>query len=232
MSGRPPPPLPPSASAATRTRSTAETRAVRSSVTPAATAALSPVSATSRMTPDSSRALCSSIRPRRSLPETPARLWARNGMPATVSGPFASAGPPASARRRRSSAISFACDAALVEQGADALGQLVGAGAQQRRGFAERLRLGGDVGERALAGQRLDAADAARGRGLGDELEGADVAGAARRGCRRRARASRCRRRRRAPSPGGRPSRRRGPRRRTSRRRARGRRDPRRRPGS
>ena len=29
-------------------------------------------------------------------------------MPATVSGPFASAGPPASARRRRSSAISFA----------------------------------------------------------------------------------------------------------------------------
>src|SRR5713226_9299042 len=40
MSGRPPPPLPPSASAPLRTRSTAEKRAVRSAVTPTTRPAL------------------------------------------------------------------------------------------------------------------------------------------------------------------------------------------------
>ena len=40
MSGRPPPPLPPSASAPLRTRSTAEKRAVRSAVTPTTMPAL------------------------------------------------------------------------------------------------------------------------------------------------------------------------------------------------
>ena len=46
--------------------------------------------------------------------------------------------------------------AALVEQRPDPLGQLLGPGAQQRRGLGERRLLGGDVGERAGAGQRLD----------------------------------------------------------------------------
>ena len=56
---------------------------------------------------------------------------------------------------------------------------LAGGAAEQARGFVEALLLVGDVVERALPGQRLDAAHAGGDAAFGDDLEQADVAGAA-----------------------------------------------------
>src|SRR5947199_5784 len=72
MSARPPPPLPPSTSAPLRTRSIAEKRDVRSSVTPTTTPALpSSVTPTMATTPEPRRFLPSSARLRRSLRSMP-----------------------------------------------------------------------------------------------------------------------------------------------------------------
>ena len=99
-------------------------------------------------------------------------------MPATVSGP---AGVGRAAGHRQAAAEIgdlLGLRLALVEEAADAVGELLGPGAEQRRGVGERGLGGGEVGERAGAGQGLDPADAAGRGAFGDELEGADVAGA------------------------------------------------------
>ncbi len=95
MSGRPPPPCPPSAAAAARTRSTALIRAVRSSVTPTATAARPALIATMTATPLPSRALASSTRPRSALASMPSTTWPTKPMPATCSIAAPDASPPA-----------------------------------------------------------------------------------------------------------------------------------------
>ena len=66
------------------TRSIADTRPTRSLVTPAATAALPPLSAISSTAPEPIRALCSSISAGRSLPVTPCTSWPTKGTPPTV----------------------------------------------------------------------------------------------------------------------------------------------------
>src|SRR3954453_10588562 len=79
MSGRPPPPFPPSAAAAAFTRSTALKRDVRSSVTPTTMPALpSPVIPTSATTPEPSCFLPSSARPFRSLISIPSTARANS----------------------------------------------------------------------------------------------------------------------------------------------------------
>ena len=82
ISGRPPPPLPPTAAAPARTRSTAEIVAVRSSVTPTATAALPSFTPIKAATPEPSFFLVSSIRPRKSFAATPSRTRPANLTPA------------------------------------------------------------------------------------------------------------------------------------------------------
>ncbi len=62
MSGRPPPPLPPKASAPTRTKSTALKRLTRSSVTPTTIEALPSARATTATTPEPTLFFMSSAR--------------------------------------------------------------------------------------------------------------------------------------------------------------------------
>ncbi len=85
MSGRPPPPLPPIASAATRTRSTALIRPVRSSVTPTTMEALPSAAATKATTPEPTWPLAPSARLLRSLGETPSTSLSTVLRPAMVS---------------------------------------------------------------------------------------------------------------------------------------------------
>ena len=75
--------------------------------TPAATAALPPVSAIRRMAPVAILSLCSSIRAGRSLPVTPLRTWAKNGTPLTSRTSAAACPPPDMASSRRNCATSF-----------------------------------------------------------------------------------------------------------------------------
>ncbi len=168
-------------------------------MTPAATAALSPVSATRRTTPEPRRDLCSSIRPRRSLPETPVRVWARKGTPGDGLGTLGLG--RAAGHREAAAEVGdlVGLRLALVEEGADALGELLGTGPEQPGGLGQRRALGGDMGQGAFAGQRLDPAHAARPRRPRRPAGRRRCRRCARRGCRRRARASRCRRP--APTP-------------------------------
>src|SRR5207344_65324 len=79
MSGRPPPPLPPSASAPFFTRSTALKRLVRSSVTPTTMPALpSSAVATMATTPEPTSFLPSSARLRRSLSSIPVTVFVKS----------------------------------------------------------------------------------------------------------------------------------------------------------
>src|SRR5262249_29978437 len=100
MSGRPPPPLPPSASEATRTRLTALKREVRSGVTPTTTPALpSSVTPTMATTPDPSCFLPSSARLLRSFISMPSTARAINfTLPTSrtpeAAVPFAAPPPP------------------------------------------------------------------------------------------------------------------------------------------
>src|SRR3984893_7325852 len=110
MSGRPPPPLPPSASDATRTRSTALKRKVRSLVTPTTTPALpSSVTATIATTPEPICFLPSSTRLLRSFISMP---WTERAIsltlptsrtpPAPAADPLVVAPPPIASLLRAS----------------------------------------------------------------------------------------------------------------------------------
>src|SRR5262249_10051299 len=116
ISARPPPPLPPSASAPLRTRSIAEKRDVRSAVTPTTTPALpSSVTPTMATTPEPRRFLPSSTRLRRSLRSMPSTARAKSftspttrtpSAPCVLPPPMASfffASESSRSRRRRSS---------------------------------------------------------------------------------------------------------------------------------
>src|SRR6266566_4079860 len=90
MSARPPPPLPPSASAPLRTKSIAEKRDVRSAVTPTTTPALpSSVTPTMATTPEPRRFLPSSARLRRSLRSMPSTARAKSFTSPTTRTPSA-----------------------------------------------------------------------------------------------------------------------------------------------
>src|SRR6185312_12345883 len=107
MSARPPPPLPPSASAPSRTRSTALMRPVMSSVTPTTSEALPSVTAAKATTPEPILVLASSARPLRSFAETPSTRRSTALTPAIFLAP--SSGPrvpPPSASALRASASS------------------------------------------------------------------------------------------------------------------------------
>ena len=78
--------------------------------------------------------------------------------------------------------------AALLDQRGDARRDFVGRGFERGGGFAQLVVAGVEPLARAFAGQRLDPADARRDRAFADDLEDGDVAGGARRGCRRTAR--------------------------------------------
>ena len=116
MSGRPPPPLPPSSSAAALTRSTAESRPVRSAVTPAATAALPPVSAISSTAPDPIRAFISSISAGQILARNARQHLRQELHPADLLRLRASRPCPPIATSRRSCATSFCKRAAFLDQ--------------------------------------------------------------------------------------------------------------------
>src|SRR5262249_16642540 len=99
MSGRPPPPFPPSASAPFLTRSTAFNRLVRSSVTPTTMPALpSSAVATMATTPEPTWRLPSSARLRRSLSSMPETARASSLTPFTwrisLASPLARPPPP------------------------------------------------------------------------------------------------------------------------------------------
>ena len=144
MSGRPPPPLPPRASAASRTRSTALMRAVRSSVTPTTIEALPSAAATKATTPEPICALAPSARLLRSLGDTPStsaqhRLDAGDGLGAVIAAGFGGTGQ----RQRLLGFGQFAFQpAAFVGQRGDAartdspIGVLMRGG-----GFARDFRL-------------------------------------------------------------------------------------------
>src|ERR1700684_170834 len=109
MSGRPPPPLPPSASAPLRTRSTALKRLTRSSVTPTTMPALpSPVTPTMATTPEPTCFLPSSARLFRSLISIPVTARASSFTSPTWRTPSspARAPPPPMAILRRASDTS------------------------------------------------------------------------------------------------------------------------------
>src|SRR6185295_502091 len=91
MSGRPPPPCPPSAVTAALTRSTALTWPARSSVTPTATLARPSLTATRAATPEPTRCFIVSTVERSSLGSSPSTTWPRNLWPPTSSGPASSA---------------------------------------------------------------------------------------------------------------------------------------------
>jgi hypothetical protein len=84
MSGRPPPPCPPSAATAALTRSTALTLPPARSVTPTATEARPSLTATRAATPEPIRALASSTAPRSSLGSSPSITWPIKLIPADL----------------------------------------------------------------------------------------------------------------------------------------------------
>ena len=65
----------------------------------------------------------------------------------------------------------------LIEDGGEPLDHLVGADLEQLRRLAHALILRREIRARALAGERLDAADARSNRALANDLEQADIAG-------------------------------------------------------
>ena len=105
MSGRPPPPCPPSIATAALTRSTAETVPTRSSVTPTATLARPSLVAMSAAMPLPRRCFIASTSPRKPLGSRPSTTCPRKAWPPTCSGPAASAGPPPPIALLRASAF-------------------------------------------------------------------------------------------------------------------------------
>ena len=171
MSGRPPPPLPPSASDAARTRSTALTREVRSSVTPTTSEALPSATVTNATTPEPIFDFASSASAFRSLAAT-SSTQAQHGLDA---GDLARRRRRRSRAGRRARAPCFASDelafepAAFVRECRDAGGQFRGRGLEHGGGLARGFGLAFEIAPRALGGQRLDAAHAGRDRGFRED---------------------------------------------------------------
>ena len=135
--------------------------------------------------------LASSIRPRRSFGATPCTTRASSFTPFSSRMRLSAAPPPLAAAKRdlalrvRQLALELA---ALVDDGRKPLDHFVGSDLEQLGRLAHALVLRGEIAARGIAGQRLDAADAGGDRALADDLEQADIAGAPRHACRRRAR--------------------------------------------
>ena len=156
------------------TRSTAESRPVRSSVTPAATAALSPVSAISSTTPDPSRALSSSISAAQVLArDAGEHLREERHARRSRSASGASRRPPPIASSRRSSrdlvrlsALRSSTSARM--RSASSSGRAL----QHRRGLGQRGLAGGEMRRAPPAPVSASIRRTpARRRALADELE-------------------------------------------------------------
>ena len=90
----------------------------------------------------------------------------------------AAAAPPPSAISRLASASWRSSLRRSSITAASRVDHLVGRDLEQLGRLAHALVLRGEIGARAIAGQRLDAADAGGDRAFADDLEQADIAGA------------------------------------------------------
>ena len=175
MSGRPPPPLPPTAADAARTSSTALNRPVRSCDTPTTMLALPSFVDTSATTPVPSCLPIASASPFRSRAGTSPRLRAASLTPFTSS--TSDALPPVASLRCSSatwrSSFRLFSSSAATRSGASA-----GLARNAPATSFSRCCVSSTTASAIRAGHRLDATHAGGNRALRQDLEIADIAGA------------------------------------------------------
>ena len=178
MSGRPPPPCPPSAATAALTRSTALNWPARSSVTPTATLARPSLTATSAATPEPTRCFIVSTVERKSLGSSlprPGQGTCGRRCPRALRRPPC-ADPPPIASAFFASASSRSSRLRSSTSAAIRAGTSSGDALQRRRRLAQLHVAVAEPLARRLPRQRLDPANARRHRAFRDDLEELDVA--------------------------------------------------------